>query len=279
MIADLFPDLIVNHETIPRAAVAREAQNHPAPKGKPGLAWRQAANALALRALLLQEAARRGLTPDPAEIGPGRFETEEEALIRALLDAAIETDAPTPEAVRAEWARDPGRFRVPPLWEAAHILCACDPRDAAATEAARVRAGALTERARAEPAAFARLAAAESDCGSKASGGALGQLGPGDVVPEFAAALRAMVEGEIAGPIPTRQGWHVIRLDACAQGAILPYEAIRPMIAEAMEKAAWARAARDFVDGLVRAAEISGAGIAAGPGSGPGIARSLGAGG
>ena len=84
----LFPDVVVNGETIPSAAIAAEAQNHTAPKDKPGIAWRKAAQALTIRALLLQEARRRGLVPDPIELAPGRFETEDEALIRALLDEA-----------------------------------------------------------------------------------------------------------------------------------------------------------------------------------------------
>ena len=65
----LFPDLVVNGEHIPHTAVAAEVQNHTAPKGKPGLAWRKAAKALAMRALLLQEARRRGLTPVPEVLG------------------------------------------------------------------------------------------------------------------------------------------------------------------------------------------------------------------
>ena len=78
----LFPDVIVNGEPVPQAVIAAETQHHDAPKGKPGIAWRKAANAVAMRTLLLQEARRRGLTPDAQEVGPGRFETEEEALVR-----------------------------------------------------------------------------------------------------------------------------------------------------------------------------------------------------
>ena len=90
MNAPLFPDLVVNGETLPSSAVAAEAQNHSAPKGKPGIAWRKAANALAVRALLLQEARRCGIAPERTEIGPGRYETEEEALVRGLLDDTVE---------------------------------------------------------------------------------------------------------------------------------------------------------------------------------------------
>ena len=260
MTVALFPDLIVNGEAMPQAVVAAEAQNHAAPPGKPGIAWRKAANALAVRVLLLQEARCRGLVAEPREVGPGRFETEEEALIRALLDTAVIPAAPTEDALHAEWQKDPERFRTPPLWEVSHILCACDPRDEAARAAAQQRATALAARALADPAGFAALAAGESDCGSRSAGGSLGQIGPGDTVPEFDAALRELSEGEItATPVLSRHGWHVIRLDAVAPGRVLPYDAVRPKLAEAMEKAAWARAARALVDRLVAAAEISGA--------------------
>lgn len=260
MSATLFPDLVVNGETVPHAVVAAEAQNHHAPKGKPGLAWRRAANAVAVRTLLLQEAGRRGLQATCQEVGPGRFEAQEEALIRGLLEDAVMAARPTGEAVRAEWARDPSRFRTPPLWEVSHILCACDPRDAEATRTARARATALTAAAVAAPNGFAALAQRQSDCGSKAAGGALGQIGPGDTVPEFETAVRSLGEGQItAAPVLTRYGYHVIRLDGVAEGQVLPFEAVEQKIADAIEKAAWARAARSFVTQLVACAEISGA--------------------
>ncbi|SMH50418.1 peptidylprolyl isomerase [Maritimibacter sp. HL-12] len=264
MNAALFPEVIVNGETVPHTAIAAETQNHSGPKGKPGVAWRKAANAVAVRTLLLQEARRRGLSPDPAEVGPGRFETEEEALIRGLLETAVDAEAPTEEAIHAEWARDPERFRAPPLWEVSHILVACDPRDESLTAEAKLRAEDIARQVQADPKGFGRLAADHSDCGSKASGGALGQIGPGDTVPEFEAALHGLAAGQVtASPVLSRHGWHIIRMDAVGEGAVLPYAAVRGKIAEAMEKAAWAQAARDFVSQLVSTAEIIGTEIGA----------------
>ncbi|KFE36470.1 peptidylprolyl isomerase [Thioclava atlantica] len=264
MTKPLFPEVVVNDQVIPSAAIAAEAQHHDGPSGKPGVAWRKAANALAVRALLLQEAARRGLAAEPVELAPAQVETDEEALIRALLEDAVEIETPSETEIRAEWARDPSRFRAPPLWEAAHILIACDPRNGEDRAAGEARARALAEKLRTEPKSFARLAKEASDCSSRGKGGVLGQLGPGDTVPEFEAALRELSEGEItAEPVLTRFGWHIIRLDAVAEGAALPYETVRPRIAEAMEKTAWSRAVRAFVAGLAARAEISGADLAA----------------
>ncbi len=258
----LFPDVVVNHETIPSAAIAAEAQNHSAPKDKPGIAWRKAAQALAIRALLLQEARSRGLTADPVELAPGRFETEDEALIRALLEDAVSPAPVTDEDVRKEWEKDPARYRSAPLWDVSHILCACDPRDQQARSLAQGRAAALLSRLDGDASAFAQ-AARESDCGSKSAGGHLGQIGPGDTVPEFETVLIGLADGTITPePVLTRHGWHIIRLNATAPGRVLPYEAVRTRIAEALEKAAWARASRDLVTELGHKATITGASLA-----------------
>lgn len=260
MHATLFPDLVVNGEVVSKTLIAAEAQNHTAPKGKPGIAWRKAANAIAIRTLLLQEARRRNLKPVPRQHGANRNETEDEALIRLLLETLVAVDAPSDDEIRTEWRRDPSRFRAPPLWEVSHILCACDPEDAVARKAAHLRARNLTNRIQQDPGNFRAFAKAESDCASAAGGGSLGQLRPGDTVPEFEAALRDLADGDVSSaPVLSRFGWHIIRMDAVAAGAELPYETVKQSIADAMERAVWARAARSVTNTLVKSARITGA--------------------
>ncbi len=234
MNAALFPDLIVNGELVPHTLVAAETQNQEAPKGKPGIAWRKAVNAVAIRTLLLQEARAREITPEPQEVGPGRFETDEEALIRGLLEQAVDVTPPSEEAIHDEWQKDITRFRTHPLWEVSHILCICDPRDSEASAKALARAQAILAMVLKNPKSLPTLAARESDCGSKSSGGTLGQLGPGDTVPEFEAALRTLAEGAITPePVLTRHGYHIIRMDAVAEGQVLPFEAVKEKISDA----------------------------------------------
>ncbi len=251
--------ITVNGETITPEAIGLEAQNHAAPKNKPGTAWNEAARAMAVRLLLLQAARRQGLEPEPAEVGPGRFETEEEALIRAILEETITVPRPDEADVRAAWTRDPERFRSPPLWEVSHILVACDMSDPQARVAGFKRAVDLAKLVHDQPQNFARIATDHSDCGSKSSGGMLGQLSPGDSVPGFEKALRGLAEGEItAKPVPTRHGFHIIRMDALALGQALPFSAVRDKLADAMEKAAWARQARQLIATLTQDASIEG---------------------
>ncbi|RQP04642.1 MAG: peptidase [Paracoccus sp. BP8] len=253
----LLPPVVVNGVTIDPGRIAAEAQNHPAPKGKPGHAWRAAARALAVRELLLQEARARGIAAEPAELAPGQWETEEEAAIRALLDQAIRPEPADEAALAAHYAAHPEQFRAPSLYEAAHILLAAAPDDAPARAEARARAEAVLAELSAAPRRFAELAAHHSACSSKTAGGVLGQLSSGDTVPEFDAVLAGMEEGTLA-LAETRYGLHVIRLDARARGEVLPFAAVLPQLRQAHDKAAWLRASRAYVDRLVAGARISG---------------------
>ncbi len=247
----LFPDVIVNGHVIPSADIAAEAQNHNAPKGKPGLAWRAAARALVIRSLLLQEAQRLELTSDPQEIGPGKFETDDEALIRQVMEIAISPDTPDEATLRRIYDETPDRFRAPSIYEPAHILLSGDDAEAIAPK--------LIAQITQTPKAFGQLAAEHSICSSRENGGRLGQIVTGDTVAEFEAAMDAMDADTLCPtPVKTRYGLHILRLDAKERGAILPYDTARATISEALEKAAWTHAARAFVDALVAAADISG---------------------
>lgn len=255
----LFPDIVVNGTTLSAADIAAEAQNHHAPKGKPGLAWRKAARALAVRQLMLEAAAAKGLTPRPRELTPGQVETPEEALIRAVMEQGVTPEPVSEVALRDAYERNRDACRAPSLYQGAHILYAARPGDKPARAKARAQAGAALEILCRTPAKFAAIAGRESDCASRDMGGELGQLNGSDVVPEFAAALQAAVPGQIHDRVvETRYGLHVLRLDARATGDILPFQSARPRLQEAAEKVAWTRAAQVFVSGLLDKAEITG---------------------
>lgn len=259
MNAPLLPPVFVNGTEIPPAAIAAEAQNHPAPPGKPGLAWRAAAQALALREVCLQAARAEGVTARPAQSAPGQWETEDEALIRAYLEFHVAPIEPDEATLRAAYDARPGRFRAPDLWQAAHILIPAKPGDPAAEADALALAGDLAGVLAKAPERFADLAARHSACSSAKTGGLLGQIGPGDTAPEFETALSALIPGQITKtPVRTRFGFHIIRLDAHARGDILPYAAVRPRLMEAARKAAWAHAARVLAQTLMDRAEIRG---------------------
>lgn len=253
------PDVIVNGGRIAAADIAAEAQNHAAPRGEPGAALRAAARALAVRELLLQEARRMELAPEPRTLGPGRRETEDEALIRAVMEIRVEPTTVSEAACRAFHAANPDQFRAPTLYEAAHILLPAPEDDVLARAQALSTAQVLLSELERSPDAFDRLAASHSACSSRDAGGRLGQIVSGDTVAEFEAALDSIEVGHISPePVATRYGVHIVRLDARAAGGVLPYESAAPRIREMFEKTAWAHAAKAFVADLIAAAEITG---------------------
>ncbi len=247
----------VNGVTIAPELIAAEAQNHPAPKGKPRLAWQAAARALVLREVLLQEAKARRIAPVPIELAEGQWETPDEALIRQLLESAISPASIDESKLREIYDEAPDRFRGPSLFEAAHILFPAGDADSRAT--ARSRAETVLAELHHDPRRFAAFAAEHSACPSRANGGVLGQLASGDTVPEFEAALGLMEEGSISAmPVESRYGLHLIRLDARVRGEVLPFAAVLPHLRQAQEKADWVRASRAYVEELAARAEVTG---------------------
>lgn len=59
---------------------------------------------------------------------------------------------------------------------------------------------------------FADIAQQFSQCPSKASGGDLGQFGPGMMVPEFDKVCFSADIGSIEGPIRTQFGYHLVQV-------------------------------------------------------------------
>ena len=164
----------VNGIVIPRDAISREAQHHPA--GKPIAAWRLATRALVIRELLLQEARRLGVEAAPRTDDAGRRETDEEAMIRGLVEREVATPHPDEETCRRYYDRNRKAFRSPTIYEVAHILFAARQCDAEAFDHASRRAWAALDALRLDPGCFEELARLQSDCPSAAQGGNLGQI-------------------------------------------------------------------------------------------------------
>jgi peptidyl-prolyl cis-trans isomerase C len=247
----------VNGVTIAHDAIVREMQHHPAPK--PIAAWQQAARALVIRELLLQRARHLAITPEPISDNDGRRETDDEAIMRALVEREVAVPEPDDDACRRYYQRNQGRFRSPDIYEASHILFAALPADAEAYAQARADADAVLAELREYPERFADLARAHSCCPSAAQGGNLGQITRGQTTPEFEQALIALKPAQLcAEPVATRYGFHVIRLDRKHEGQTLPYELVAGRIADYLRESVRRRADAQYIARLVTAARIEG---------------------
>lgn len=247
----------VNGTAIARDAIVREMQNHPA--DKPIAAWQQAARALVVRELLLQRAQTIGLTPAPVSDEEGRRETDEEALMRGVVEHEVMVPEPDEAICRRYYENNKARFRSPDIYEASHILFAAVPSDKDAYAQARADAEAVLATLQENPESFGALAQAYSCCPSAAQDGNLGQLTRGQTTPEFEQAMIALSSGETcAAPVATRYGFHIIRVARKHEGRTLPYEVVAERIANYLRDSVTHRAQAQYIARLVSAARIEG---------------------
>ena len=196
-----------------------------------------------IRHRLLERARTLGLAGD-----------SEERLIDALLDREVRPAQATEADCRRYYDEHPELFRSGDLVEADHILFAVTERTPLA--ALRARARQVLDEAIAAPQRFGDLAREFSNCPSAQVGGNLGQLGRGDVVPEFWQAIAAFGgTGTVPALVETRHGLHVLRVTRRVEGRALPYEAVRSRIAARLAERNLQQALREYAHGLLHQPE------------------------
>ncbi len=238
--------IALNGVEITEAAILEEMAHHPgAPSPRDA-----AAHALAIRELLLQRARSLGLEPADGE-------DTDDAVIDALIAREVRIPEPTDSECLRYYEGHREQFRSGDLVEASHILFAVTPN--APLAAIRARAEAALKELLAEPGRFADLAAKLSNCPSGAQGGNLGQLGRGDTVPEFEAAL---LESKAVGVLPrlvnTRHGFHIVLVNRRIESTQVPFEPVARRIAEYLSDSVRRKALQQYIRLLAAQAEISG---------------------
>ncbi len=260
-----FGEVRVNGVEISPEAIAREIQHHPAPDAE--TAWSEAARALAVRELLLQEARGIGLSAEPERDESGRSEDEQDALVRALLEQHVQPALPGEVECRRFYDANPDRFRTPDLFEAAHILIEPESSDETAWDAAEQSARARAAEVGNDAAAFAAAARANSGCASAQQDGSLGQVRRGELVGSIQEGLERLGDGETGSePVRSRFGWHILRLHRRIPGRTLPFEAVRERIADMLEARSWSVEAARYVATLAGRNEVEGVVIKSGSG-------------
>ncbi len=254
--------VFIGDREISVAAIAAEAQHHPAPDAE--AAWTAAARALAVRQLLLDEAERLEIAGEGLTDEDGRQLTGEDARIEALIAREVQTPEADEDTCRRFYDLHPSRFRTAPLVEAAHILIEADPADDLAMGLATGDARTLIRQLQADPSRFEELARSKSACPSREHGGNLGQAQPGQMVKPFDEALFAMEPDSLCpNPVRTRFGVHVIRAGRRVDGRQLPFEAVSQAIADYLEEASYRRALAQYIAILAGRAKVTGVDLGA----------------
>jgi peptidyl-prolyl cis-trans isomerase C len=253
----IMAEISVNGTAISETAILAEAQNHPSEN--PGMAVKKAARSLVIRELLVGQARKLDISVELETDENGRAETEDDALIRLLIDQEINVPLATDDDCERYYNNNRSKFRSETLFEARHILLAGPEKDTAAREKAKQKAEVLCKALQENPGDFSAAAAEYSACSSSGEGGRLGQIGQGDTVPAFEAALANMKDGDLVpSPVETEFGFHIIALDRRIEGQDLPFDHVKERIAAWLEASSWSKAVSQYISFLAGSAKITG---------------------
>ncbi|MCC2657332.1 MAG: hypothetical protein K0Q76_2440 [Panacagrimonas sp.] len=163
---------------------------------------------------------------DRYETDKSRYQTAERvklAYVELDRNQLATAGAPAPEVLKALYdAEKEARFASPEERRASHILVNFGADKAAAKKKtedllAKIKGGQD----------FAQVAReASDDPGSKAQGGDLGWVRKGMMAPKFEEALYGIPDAgaDVAGPVETEFGWHLIKLVEIKAATIRPFE-------------------------------------------------------
>ncbi|MBO5689627.1 MAG: peptidylprolyl isomerase [Lentisphaeria bacterium] len=185
----------------------------------------------------------------------------------AALQAFIEKDVIskiniTDAEIKAYYDKNVKRFTEPAdpqdAIRASHILIAVKPDASKEDQAkAEAKAKALIAELNKAPETFAAVAARESACPSKAQGGSLGAFRSGEMVPEFEKAAGALKIGTISqAPVKTSFGYHIIRREALAAAKTIPFDQVKPMIANQLKGEKTQQAIQALLEAAEKASKV-----------------------
>jgi len=163
------------------------------------------------------------------------------------IDALLPGITLDPEEVKKAFDEFAGKNQVQETRQASHILIAVDAQASAEEkQKARAKAEDILKQVKARPASFAELAKKHSqDPGSAEKGGDLGSFKRGDMVKAFSTAAYEMKVGDVAGPVETEYGYHIIRLTGITPGKTPSFDAMRPQLEAELKRQ---RAGRKFAE-------------------------------
>ncbi len=236
------------------------------------------------RELLKQEAEKRGIKADDAEVDaqldavkkgttPENFANSlkqmnmtepglkvyfaSQLAVKKLVDKDLASKiVVTPEEVKAYYDGNPDTFKTPEMLRASHILVKVD-KTASAEEKAKAleKIKAIQKRIR-NGEDFAKVAKEVSDCPSKENGGDLNFFQKGQMVPPFENAAFAMKPGETSDIVETEFGYHIIRLTDQKPAGTMSFDEVKPRLEQHLKSEKMSQEFPKYVEALKSKAKI-----------------------
>ncbi len=172
--------------------------------------------------LMLIDAKRNLLEAEPA-FKAQLAKMKDRLLTGYALEKVLERVTVTDKEAEEYYEANKAKFAIGETVNASHILV--DTEEKALEILGEIKSGKSFEDAAKE----------YSSCPSKEQGGALGDFGRGQMVPEFDTAVFEMQVGEVTEtPVKTQFGFHIIKLNSKKEASTAPFAEIAPEIKEGL---------------------------------------------
>ena len=153
----------------------------------------------------------------------------------------------TDKELRERYDREKEHYRLPERARLREIVI-LKPSNAAAVDAARQQARANAD--------FSLLATTASESGTKSKGGDLGEVTRGELLPDLDKAVFNANSGAVIGPIETKSGWHILKVEQRLPSEVPAFESIKDKIRKDAGEDAWQRDYKAYIERLRKEAFI-----------------------
>jgi parvulin-like peptidyl-prolyl isomerase len=160
----------------------------------------------------------------------------------------------TDKELRERYDREKEKYRLP---ERAHLraIIVTRPDDPAAAAKAEQRVNQIAEDARVAP-DFAKYAASVPENAMKENGGDMGEVARGELLPDLDKAVFNAQSGAILGPIATKSGWHILKVEQRLPSEVPAFESVKDKLRKDVTDETFQRDYKVYIDRLRKDAFI-----------------------
>ena len=160
----------------------------------------------------------------------------------------------TDKELRERYDREKETFRLPERARLRAIIVT-RPDDPAAAARMTERVQQIANDAKAAP-DFAKFAASVPENAMKERGGDMGDVARGELLPDLDKAVFNSNGGAIIGPIATKSGWHIIKVEQRLPSEVPAFESVKDKLRKDVSDEAYQRDYKAYIDRLRKDAFI-----------------------
>ena len=219
------------------------------------LALEQLARTELIRRAVLVEAKKAQWEKKP-EVQQQIERAKEQVLVASYMNhtARPPENFPAEQELKQAYEANKAMFIAPTQYRVAQIYL---PQDKDAAKAER-QAEELTRKAREKGADFAELARKNSaHAESAANGGDMGWLAEDQLLPELRPVLRNLLAGEIAKPVKSANGWHVLKLAERKESALRSFAEVKDSLVQFMRLRQAEQNEREYMNKLIAQSPVT----------------------